>query len=355
MKMAKKVTAIALALVLALSVFAISASALDGNMAFTLETSSSTYSAGDAVVVNVLVSSDYNATCMRIPVLYSADVFEVPANGNIRLTAYGDCQTYKGSLEANTSNDGTYTPDAYSSGDYSAVLLQWTASVNSSRIGAFKSDSSVKCFSFQLNVKSTAGGLTGSIFIPSADETDLFYDQAVVDVTDATTICRVNSNITTNSLNIEIEQGEADGITTYDGSSVIIDHTAKILKNWTQGMTKNTIISNVKPTGNATLLYKASEAAAAQWGTGAKVTVVSGGSAIDEYFVLLYGDLDGDGNINASDAAYIAQVGAKYQEIEGGDLFLTAGDIDFSGDITAADAAAIAQVASAAGEIDQSM
>ncbi len=355
MKMAKKVMAVVLTLVLALSVFAISASALDGNMAFTLETSSSTYAIGDAVVVNVYVSSDYNATCMRIPVLYSADVFEVPANGNIRLTAYGDCQTYKGSLEANTSNDGSYTPDAYSSGDYSAVLLQWTASVNQTRIGAFKSTDSVKCFSFQLNVKSTAGGMTGSIFIPSADETDLFYDQAVVDVTDATTICRVNANITTNALDIEIEQGEADGITTYDGSDVIIDHNAKVLKNWTQGMTKNTITSNVRPTGNATLLYKASEAAAAGWGTGAKVTVVVGSSAIDAYYVLMYGDLDGDGNVNATDAAIAAQVGAGYQDLDGGDLFLSAGDIDLSGDVTPSDAAAIAQAAAGVADIDQAM
>jgi hypothetical protein len=353
--MAKKVTAIALALVLAFSVFAISASALDGNMAFTLETSSSTYAVGDAVVVNVYVSSDYNATCMRIPVLYSADVFEVPANGNIRLTAYGDCQTNKGSLEANTSNDGSYTPDAYSPDDYSAVLLQWTASVNQTRIGAFQSDSSVKCFSFQLNVKSTAGGQTGSIFIPSADETDLFYDQAVVDVTDATTICRVNANITTDSLDIEIEQGEADGITTYDGSDVIIDSNSKVLKNWTQGMTREIIMSNVRPTGKATLLPKASDAAAAGWGTGAKVTVVVNGSAIDAYYVLLYGDLDGDGNVNATDAAIASQVGAGYQDLDGGDLFLSAGDIDLSGDVTSSDAAAIAQAAAGVVDIDQAM
>ena len=176
-----------------------------------------------------------------------------------------------------------------------------------------------------------------------------------MDVTDATTICRVDANITTNALNIEIEQGEADGITTYDGSNVIIDHNAKVLKNWTQGMTKDTIQSNVRPTGNATLLYKASEAAAAQWGTGAKVTVVVGGSAIDAYYVLMYGDLDGDGNVNTTDAATAAQVGAGYQDLEGGDLFLTAGDIDLSGDITSSDAAAIAQAAAGVVDIDQTM
>jgi hypothetical protein len=352
MKSAKKLMAVVLTLILALSVFAISASALDGNMAFTLETSSATYSVGDAVVVNVYVSSDYNATCMRIPVLYSADVFEVPTSGNIRLTAYGDCSTYKGSLEANTSNDGSYTPDAYSSGDYSAVLLQWTASVNSSRIGAFKSTDSVKCFSFQLNVKTTAGGQTGSIFIPSADETDLFYDQAVVDVTDATTICRVNTSITTNSLNIEIEQGEADGITTYDGSQVIIDHTAKIIKNWSTGLTLDIIKANVKATGNAALLYTASTLSGAQWGTGAVVTVTSGGSELANYSILMYGDVNGDGTINGLDASGVLQTVAGYKSLDS-DLEQTAADVNSDGAISGLDATRILGAVAGSSVIDQ--
>lgn len=354
MKSAKKVMAIVLALVLALSVFAISASALDGNMAFTLETSSATYSSGDAVVVNVYVSSDYNATCMRIPVLFSADVFEVPANGNIRLTAYGDCSTYKGSLEANTSNDGSYTPDAYSTGDYSAILIQWTASVNSTRIGAFQSNDSVKCFSFQLNVKSTAGGQTGSIFIPSAEETDLFYDQAVVDVTDATTICRVNTNITTNSLNIEIEQGEADGITTYDGSQVIIDHTAKIIKNWSSGLTLDIIKANVKPTGNAALFYTASALSGAQWGTGAQITVTSGGTELDNYSILMYGDVNGDGTINGLDASSVLQTVAGYKSLAT-EIEQTAADANGDGSISGLDVTRILGSVAGSSIIDQTM
>ena len=354
MKIAKKVMAVALSLVLALSVFAISAGAVDGNMTFTLETSSNTYSAGDSVVVNIYVNSDYNATCLRIPVLFSADVFEVPANGNIRLTAYGDCNTYKGSLEANTSNDGSYTPEAYSYGDYSAVLIQWTASVSSSRIGALTASATpVKCFSFQLNVKSTAGGQMGSIFIPSADETDLFYDQAVTDFSNALTICRVNPTITVDSLNIEIEQGDMDGITTYDGSPVIIDHTSKIIKNWSSGLTLDIIKANVKPTGNAILLYRASEAAGAGWGTGAKVTVAVGGIPIDVYNILIYGDIDGDGNVAAMDASTLVQVAAGYDSITL-DYSINAADIDHDGTINAMDASTLVQVAAGYDSIDQS-
>jgi len=353
MKMTKKVLAIVLALVLALSMFAISASALDGSMTISLVTSSDTYAIGDAVTVEVYVNSTYNATCLRIPVLYSADVFEVPTSGNIRLTAYNDCQTYKGSLEANTSNDGSYTPDAYSSSDYNAILLQWTASVTQTRVGAIEASSTpVKCFSFQLNVKSTAGGKTGSIFIPSADETDLFYDQAIVTVTDATTICRVNTAITTDSLNIEIEEGEADGITTYDGSDVIIDHTAKILKGWTNGMSKDKILSNVKPTGNATLLPKASEAEGAGWGTGAKVVVISNGVSIGDYYVLLYGDVDGTGSIDVNDVSSVANHCAFFSSITD-PLLKTAGDADASGDLDINDIALIAGVATYSATIDQ--
>ncbi len=355
MKLTKKVAAIALALVLALSMFAISASALDGSMTISLETSASTYQIGDAVTVTVYVNSTYNATCLRIPVLYSADVFEVPTSGNIRLTAFNDCNTYKGSLEANTSNDGSYMPAAYSSSDYGAVLIQWTANVTSSRVGALASSTTpVKCFTFQLNVKSTAGGKTGSIFLPSSDETDLYYDQAVVNVTDATTICRVNTAITTDTLSIEIEEGEADGITTYDGSPVIIDHTAKILKNWTPTVTRDVIMANVKPTGNATLLPKASEADGAGWGTGAKVVVVSGGTPIDNYYVLVYGDVDGDGAINVNDVASLANHVAYFTSIDD-TLLRTAADTDGSGAIDVNDVALAANVVAYMATIDQSM
>ena len=131
MKTSKRILAIALAVVLAFSVFAVSAFAVDGTMTYTVAADSSTYSTGDVVTVNVYLKNNYNATCLRFPVLYSADVFELPSTGNIKLTAYDDCLTYKGSLEANTSNDYSLYPVEYDPSAYGCVLVQWTAAVTS--------------------------------------------------------------------------------------------------------------------------------------------------------------------------------------------------------------------------------
>ena len=334
MKMAKRIFAVIIALTLALSVFAVSASALEGAMNVQVKADSSTYAAGDTVTVNIYISNNYNATCLRFPVLYSADVFELPTSGNIRLTAYDDCLTYKGSLEANTSNDGSYIPAEYDASAYGGVLIQWTASVSSTNIGCFNSTAAVKCFSFQLKVKSSAGGKTGTIFIPS--ESDLFYNQAVTDVTDATTICRIDTSLTFNALNVSIDEGESDGITTYPGSSVIIDYTAKTIRNWPTGLTNATIKSNVMPMGSATLTYVASEGDAGAWGTGAKVRVWSNGALLDDYYILIYGDVNGDGIIDVSDSTAVSRSASGFNTITDA-IFKTAADLDGSGDVDISD------------------
>lgn len=352
MKLSKRIFAVVLASILALSVFAVSASAVDGAMNFQVKADSSTYQVGDTVTVNVYISDNYNATCLRFPVLYNSDVFELPTGGNIKLTAYGDCLTYKGSLEANTSNDGSYIPAEYDSSAYGAILVQWTASVSSTNIGCFRSESAVKCFSFQLKVKSSAGGKAGTVFIPS--ESDLFYNQAVTDVTNATTICRVNTSLTFNPLNITVDKGETDGITTYPGSDVIIDYDNKVIKNWSEGITSANIKSNVMPTGNATLTYMPSEGESGTWGTGAKVKVWSNGLLVDEYTILIYGDVNGNAIVDASDVAIIEDIAAGYSDPQEG-VFATAGDLDQSGDVDVSDSFVLNDALGGYSDLDQTM
>ncbi len=353
MKTSKRILAVILAVVLAFSVFAVSAFAVDGTMTYTVATDATTYSAGDTVTVNIYLKNDYNATCLRFPVLYSADVFELPSTNNIKLTAYDDCLNYKGSLDANTTNDESLYPLEYDPSAYGCVLVQWTASVTSNNIGSFNSAESVKCFSFQLQVKSTAGGATGSIFIP--EESTLFYNQAVIDPADATTITRINNTLTFEGVDVEIDMGGSDGITTYAGSQVIIDYQNKVIKNWAGiTMSKTAIQSNVQALGNATLTFGVSEGTAGTWGTGAKVRVWSNGSLLDDYYILIYGDINGDGNINATDSDELNKVAAGLNTISG-DIFSTASDLDSSGDVNAADTDAINKATSGLSAIDQTM
>lgn len=351
MKTSKRIVAVILAVVLAFSVFAVSAFAVDGSMIYKVVADSTNYAAGDTVTVNIYLQNDYNATCLRFPVLYSADIFEVPATG-VKLTAYDDCLTYKGSLEANTSNDESLYPlDYYDPSAYGCVLVQWTASVTSTNIGSFNSTESVKCFSFQLKVKSTAGGATGSIFIP--EESNLFYNQAVIDSTDATTICRINTSFTFEGFDVEIDAGGTDGITTYAGSQVIIDHTNKIIKNWAGlTMSKATIQANVQPLGNATLTYAASTLDNGLWGTGAKVRVWADGALLSDYFIMIYGDVNGDGAIDVTDLSAVARhVGLTTVLSE--DIAKDAADIDRSGDTEVSDLSALSRQVSLMSNIDQ--
>ena len=351
MKPSKRIVAVLLAVVLAFSVFAVSAFAVDGSMVYKVVADSTNYAVGDTVTVNVYLQNDYNATCLRFPVLYSADVFELPATG-VKLTAYDDCLTYKGSLEANTSNDESLYPlDYYDPSAYGCVLVQWTASVTSTNIGSFNSTESVKCFSFQLKVKSTAGGATGSIFIP--EESNLFYNQAVIDSTDATTICRINTSFTFEGFDVEIDAGGTDGITTYAGSQVIIDHTNKIIKNWAGlTMSKATIQANVQPLGNATLTYAASTLDNGLWGTGAKVRVWADGALLSDYFIMIYGDVNGDGAIDVTDLSAVARhVGLTTVLSE--DIAKDAADIDRSGDTEVSDLSALSRQVSLMSNIDQ--
>ena len=353
MKTSKRILAVLMAVVLAFSVFAVSAFAVDGSMTYKVVADSTSYAAGDTVTVNVYLRNDYNATCLRFPVFYSADVFEVPATG-VKLTAYDDCLTYKGSLEANTSNDESLYPlDYYDPSAYGCVLVQWTASVTSTNIGSFNSAESVKCFSFQLKVKSTAGGATGSIFIP--EESNLFYNQAVIDSTDATTICRINTDFTFEGFDVEIEAGGVDGITTAAGSQVIIDHTNKVIKNWAGlTMSKATIQANVVALGDATLTF--SSAALLKetglWGTGSKVRVIAN-STLTDYYILIYGDVDGDGSITVTDLSTSARTLGNLDVLDG--IFATALDTNLSGDVDISDMSVMARHLSNMQSIDQTI
>lgn len=360
MKTAKRILAISLSIILAIAVFAFPASAVDGVMTFQLQTSQDTYAPGDTVTVDVYVSSTYKATCMRIPVLFSSDVFEVIGGSSIRLTTYGTCLEQKGSLDFNT--DSSETPidlmnatDYYDSSSYGIVLIQWVANISSQGIGSFYSETPVKCFSFQLKVKDSASG-EGTILIPAAEELKpafAFYNQTVIDPADASTICRVNATFNVDEWSVTIEGGSEDGITTVPGSDVIIDYDNKIIKNWGNSTSKTIIETNVMPTGNATLQFSPS-GKSGSYGTGSSVRVWVGANWIEDYTVLLYGDVDGNGTISLSDISNIKRVVAGLAEIDE-EIYHKAADVDGNGSISLSDSSKVSRAISGISELDQSI
>ncbi len=360
MKTAKRILAISLSIILAIAVFAFPASAVDGVMSFSLRTSQDTYAPGDTVTVDVYVSSTYKATCMRIPILYSSDVFEVVEGSGVRLTAYGSCLESKGALDYNTDTSDTpidlmNVTDYYDSSSYGIIAIQWVANITAAGIGSFYSADSVKCFSFQLKVKSGASG-EGTVLIPAAEELKpafAFYNQTVIDPADASTICRVNATFNVDEWSVSIAGGEEDGITTTPGSDVIIDYDEHIIKNWEDGMDKAMIETNVMPTGNATLQFVPS-AKSGDFGTGSLVKVWVGSEWIEDYQILLYGDVDGSGIISGTDLTSMKRVVAGSLDFTD-EIYNTAADVDGNGSVSGADVTKVSRYVSGSADLNQNI
>ncbi len=363
MSKAKKFLAIFLTLIIASAVFAFPASAEEGTMSFQVKTDETSYLPGDSVTVNIYISSSFNATCIRVPVLYSKDIFEVASTGDVKLTAYGTCLEKKNSLDFNTDVsaspvDLSLVTTSYSPDEYGIVFIQWTASVTQANIASFQSDTAVKCFSFQLKVKSTANG-TGSLIIPQSEELEpgsQFYNQEIKVATDATTLARVDAIFTVDDAwEITVDPGDADGITTKPGSDVIIDRENLIIKNWEDGIVKATIEANVMPTGQAELTFKSSPDSGA-WGTGAKVRVWSKDNImLEEYVILLYGDINADGSITSLDLSMLLRhlQDLSYISEDGDTILDIAADLDHSGELTSLDLSALLRYVQELSDINQ--
>ena len=188
MKITKKILSVILSVVLAVAVFGVCASAEgtangDESMTVTVKTDKDEYAPGDDVTVTVSLKTNYNMTAFRFPVLFNSDVFEIP--NLIGLTALNTAKA-KGTILANSLNDGSTTVEGYDSSEFSCILVQWTAGVSNSTLGCLNLPNGEDVFSFKIKAKSSAAGKSGTILVPK--EYTGFYNQAIQTPTDATTI-----------------------------------------------------------------------------------------------------------------------------------------------------------------------
>ena len=98
-----------------------------------------------------------------------------------------------------------------------------------------------------------------------------------------------------------------------DGSNTIVDAEKGLIYGLTPGMTADGLISSVTVTGNAHIETTATAAI----GTGTIIRLVSDdeqGTVLKEYYAIVFGDINGDGAISASDMtsvkSHIAQSSA---------------------------------------------
>ncbi|MDD6276290.1 MAG: dockerin type I domain-containing protein [Clostridia bacterium] len=309
------------------------------------------YDVGDTVIVYVKVTNNYNATALRLPVMFDSEVYELPALPNVKaLNSASD----NGTIGYNAENDGSFIPENYDASQFGCILLQWTAKVTNGVVGVINAPDGEYCFSFELTVKKAAGGKTGTIFIPS--ESDLFYDQAIEVASDATTIYYIKDaienlynfidvDVIINAINMVLVPND-----TY-GTPAVIDEDNLFVWGFTTGLIGNAQIKQfVSSTGGAVIRSTATELG---FGTGTKINLYDGTDILKTYTLILFGDVNGDALIDINDVLSISKPASGLSNYEENSLVFAA-DVNFDGSLDVNDVLKVSKVNLGSDTIDQS-
>ncbi len=329
MKISKRILAVLLTVALSLSLFAVSASAAGTPtgteaMTVTITTDNETYEGDATVQVRVSISSNYNVTSFRFPIMFDAEVYELPTI--IGLKAYNSCAD-NGTINSNTAVDETVFPEAYDPSAFGCVLVQWTASVVNQAVGCINNEAGELAFTFELKTKASAVGKTGTIFIP--EESDLFYYQAIENPADATTFYYLNAEtcaMTFVPANAMIVGEAVDLVPNEDfGTPGIVDEERRYIYGLTQGILSGAEIKEyVKATGDALVRTIGTELG---FGTGTVVSLNIDAVPVKSYTVIIFGDIDGDAVHDVNDLTHCIS-------FAGGSTVCTDPVITFAGDLT---------------------
>ncbi len=115
--------------------------------------------------------------------------------------------------------------------------------------------------------------------------------------------------------------------------------------------TVESLLEKVKVTGNAAVKPVVTASKAGAYGTGTRVELKNGDELLATYFLVIYGDVNGDGAIDAFDAIEVDNDYHTAYYI--GDVYDDAADIDHNGIIDSEDYSAIKECVKCAGTISQ--
>ena len=354
MKKSRRLVSLLIALFLAFGCFSFGAFAAGtpvGNesMQVVVSADKETAYAEEYVTVTFNVKNNYNATCMRFPVLFTGSIFEVD-NAQFNLQKLGSLITLPGSLGANTASNPAFYPAGYSASEYGAVLIQWVGGVQSGTYGCYNQPSGQDCFSFRLKIKQGASGV-GTILIPSGS--NLFYYQAMNNPNDGNSVYTMSADscLMTFTPDTVTAASQAPDIAAVAGSTTVIDRENGFIYGLMDGLTS--LDGYVEPIGGATLQVIASDEG--HCGTGTVVNVLAGEAVVKTFIVVIFGDVNGDCAINAvdDDTCNLVQNWMLNWDPDTQAHYYKAGDINVDGRVDSVDADLMSSYANWIVSIDQ--
>ncbi len=344
MKKSRRLLSLLLTAAMLLGVFAITSSAEGENVNVTIKTDTDTVAAGDVITVTVNVSTNYYATSMRWPVLFSNAFFELvegSAGATDELVSLG------GSVASPAVNPAKAFTNTHTSDEYSAVVFQWQG-VSASGWTAYNVPDGMDCFTFQLKVKEDVEKDTSGVIVVPADST-LFYRQMVTDVEGEITFDKIVQceTLQFSFINATVTCPTPE-ILAVEGTDTVIDKENGIIRGIDPGVIDN-LDDYLYAKAPGELVVTPSQDN--RMGTGTKVELVLRGEVLETYTVIVAGDVNCDCLVDATDYVWLDLAETYEVSLEG--VSALAAELTGDGAIDVSDKIALDSYLIFAGDIDQ--
>ena len=343
MKNKNKIIAVIVAIVLAVSVFVVGTVANTKNTSIQIAIDKTQLSAGETATVTVTATADYPVATASIPVFYDKTMVTV-SDETVTLTGYDVAEV---TTDANAVDSSKiYAETGIDSEKFGFVLVTYIGGANDS-VSTIENKT---LLTFTITAKADVSGdalikcVTESAKTEDNIEGMLYFGAT----TSGTTITSIPENVE----NIDASSATASVvITNGDTELVTIENTTAVIdaeNKYVYGITPGEKVEDYFKVNNGTLELVANTTGVTN-GTGATVNVKNAsGTVVDTYTVIIFGDVNGDGAVTATDTNTI-KVAAMGGSIEAGAKTFAA-DVNGDDSVTATDTNTI-KVAAMGGSI----
>lgn len=326
MTKAKKAISVVLAVVMIAGLFAFGAFAADQNATIAVSASETQVEVGATVTVTVAATTDYYAAATSVPVYYDAAAFDlVPDSVTPSTDLYG----------------AGYTDTAINTTEAGCVMVAFIPKAG----GTAKQLNNTTLFTFQLTAKAnaqaspiatkaedqkTATNIGGKLYLGAYSTADV----------NTATVTAVGQKFTLTNTAVTIGSAAAPELVVTEDTTGYIDEARKYVYGVKAG---DEATAYFEATNGGSIEMVANEAGATN-GTGAQLQLKGAdGSVVDTYTLIIFGDVDGTGAVDASDTLPIMQYVADSVANSLSDVQLFAADIDASSAVDASDTLPIMQ------------
>ena len=319
MKKKNKIIAIIISLALIVSVFVVGTVANTKNTSIAISIDKTELTAGQSATVTVTASADYPVATASIPVFYDKTMVTV-SNETATLTGYAVAEV---TTDANAVDSSKiYANTDIDSEKFGFLLVTYIGGANDT----VSTLDNVTVLTFTITAKSDVSGDALVKCVTESAKTDdnvegMLYFGAT---TSGTTITSIPENVE----NIDVENASKSATITTGGADLVaksnmptvIDTTNKYI----YGITAGDSVEDYIQVNNGSFELVANSLGYTN-GTGATVKVKNtSGTVVDTYTVIIFGDVNGDGTISASD--YSAIIGVT-QGVAMDDITMIAADV----------------------------